>query len=247
MEPLYYLKDMRKNYGSRQVLAIDGLAIRGGCLYTLTGANGSGKSTLLHILAFLSPPTAGEVWFAGERADWNAASLLRLRRSVTLLHQDPYLFDESVSANVAFGLKVRGIAGREQHRLVDQALEMVGLTGFQKRKARELSGGEAQRVAMARSLAVRPQVLLLDEPLANVDKDTAELLERVIVALPELGTAVIMTTHDPEHPERLGGELIRLVAGELGGGPDSAAPILEKGENRPCRLLSRPAASSSTG
>lgn len=245
MEPLYHLKDLRKSYGSRDVLAIGELVIRAGSIYTLTGANGSGKSTLLNILAFLSPPTAGEVRFAGKPVAWNGPSLLRLRRSVTLLHQAPYLFDETVYANVAFGLKVRGIHGREQHRLVDEALAMVGLAGFQKRIARELSGGEAQRVAMARSLALRPQVLLLDEPLANVDQDTAELLERVIVALPEQGTSVVMTTHDPDHPLKLGGERIHLVSGRITEGPD-AAPPLNTGEEELCRLLKTPVKPSLT-
>jgi tungstate transport system ATP-binding protein len=213
MEPLYYLKDLRKSYGPREVLAIDELSIRAGCIYTLTGPNGSGKSTLLNILAFLSPPTAGEVWFAGAPAAWNGASLLMLRRNVTLLHQAPYLFDTSVRANIVFGLRTRGITGSEQRRRMDEALELVDLNGFQKRKARELSGGEAQRVALARALALRPKVLLLDEPLANVDRKCAELLEEVILALPARGTSVIISTHDPEHRQRFGSNRIHLVAG----------------------------------
>ena len=214
MEPLYHLKHLRKSYGPREVLAIDELSIRAGCIYTLTGPNGSGKSTLLDILAFLSPPTAGEVWFAGEPVTWNGASLLRLRKEVTLLHQAPYLFHTSVRANIAFGLRVRGITGAEQRRRVDEALEMVDLAGFQKRKARELSGGEAQRSALARALVVRPKALLLDEPLANVDRKSAELLEDVIIALPARGTSVIISTHDPEHRQRFGSNRIHLVAGK---------------------------------
>ena len=213
MEPLYHLKDLRKSYGPREVLAIDELAIRAGCIYTLTGPNGSGKSTLLNILALLSPPTAGAVWFAGEAVAWNGASLLRMRRDVTLLHQAPYLFDTSVRANIVFGLRARGITGQEQQRRVDEALELVDLAGFQKRKARELSGGEAQRVALARALALEPKALLLDEPLANVDRKSAELLEEVIIALPARGTSIIISTHDPEHRHRFGGNRIHLVAG----------------------------------
>lgn len=242
MKPLYHIKNLRKSYNSRDVLAIAELTIRPGCIHTLTGPNGSGKSTLLNILAFLSPPTAGEVWFEGKPVAWSNPSLLRLRKSVTLLHQAPYLFDESVHANIAFGLKVRGITGNEQHRLVDEALSMVRLSGFQKRKARELSGGEAQRVAMARALALKPHVLLLDEPLANVDRDTAELLEWVIAALPEQGTSVIMTTHDPEHPLKLGGERIHLVSGRIEEEPD-ATPQMRTGEEDICRPLKKPAAS----
>jgi tungstate transport system ATP-binding protein len=213
MEPLYALKGLRMTYGPREVLAIAELTVRPGCIYTLTGPNGSGKSTLLTILAFLSPPTAGEVRFEGEPVVWNGASMLRLRRQVTLLHQAPYLFDTSVRANIAFGLRVRGITGPEQRRRVDEALDLVDLAGFQKRRSRELSGGEAQRVALARALALGPKVLLLDEPLANVDHRSAELLEEVILSLPARGTSVIISTHDPEHRHRFGSDRIHLVAG----------------------------------
>ncbi len=213
MKTLYHLDSIRKNYGPRTVLDIPDLPIQAGKLYLLTGANGSGKSTLLSILALLSAPTSGTVTFDDRPVSWQNGSLLAARRRVTLLHQAPYLFNESVHANVAFGLRARGISGSEQQQLIEQALAMVELSGFQKRKARELSGGEAQRVAMARALAIRPEVLLLDEPLANVDRDTALLLERLIASLPERGTSVIMTTHDIGQPERLACERIHLVAG----------------------------------
>ncbi|AJE02730.1 ATP-binding cassette domain-containing protein [Geobacter pickeringii] len=215
MPPLYRLNAIRKKHGERTVLAIDDLALAAGKLYTLTGANGSGKTTLLTLLAFLDPPTSGELHFGGEPVRWTNGTLLPLRRQVTLLHQSPYLFNGSVFANVAFGLKVRGIRGDERRRRVEEALALVGLTGFDHRRARELSGGECQRVAMARALVLKPTVLLLDEPLANVDRETCELLERVIVSLPGSGTTVIMTTHDPEHPGRLGGERLHLVGGEF--------------------------------
>lgn len=219
MKILYHLDSIRKNYGQRTVLDIPDLPIHAGKLYLLTGANGSGKSTLLSILALLSAPTSGTVTFGDQPVSWQNGSLLAARRRVTLLHQAPYLFNESVHANVAFGLRARGISGSEQQQLIEQALAMVELSGFQKRKARELSGGEAQRVAMARALAIRPEVLLLDEPLANVDRDMALLLECLIASLPEQGTSVIMTTHDPGQPERLACERIHLVAGRLAPAP----------------------------
>ncbi len=215
MAPLYQLNSIRKRYGDREALVIDRLTVHEGRCSTLTGPNGSGKSTLLQILAFLIPPTSGELFFCGEPVAWQNSLLLRLRHEVTLLHQDPYLFTTSVRANIAFGLKARGISGAEQHRRVDEALEAVQLSGFQKRKARELSGGEAQRVAMARALALRPKVLLLDEPLANVDRKSAELLEELIVSLPARGTSVIIVTHDSEQSQRFGSDRIHLVAGRL--------------------------------
>jgi len=210
---MYRLQSIRKCYGSNVALDIEELTIAGGRLYTLTGANGAGKSTLLSILAFLDPPTSGEIFYAGKRVDRNHGSVEEYRRKVTLLHQSPYLFGGSVHDNVAFGMKVRGIPGEERRRIVDRALEGVGLQGFRDRKARELSGGEAQRVAMARALALKPEVLLLDEPLANIDRETTGWLETVIASLPAQGTTVVMTTHDPDHPGRLNGESIHLEGG----------------------------------
>lgn len=212
---MYRLRSIRKRYGSIIALDIEELTIAQGRLYTLTGVNGAGKSTLLNILAFLVPPTSGEIFYAGKRVDWNRDSVGEYRRKVTLLHQSPYLFGGSVHENVAFGLKIRGIQGEEQRRIVDRALDGVGLQGFRERKARELSGGEAQRVAMARALVLKPEVLLLDEPLANIDRETIGLLETVIASLPSQGTTVVMTTHDPAHLGRLNGESIVLEEGRI--------------------------------
>ena len=215
MTILYRLNSIRKCYGSSVVLDIDGLTIVDSRLYTLIGANGAGKSTLLNILAFLSPPTAGEIFYAGKRVDWNHGSVEEPRRKVTLLHQSPYLFEGTVHANVAFGLKARGIPGEDRRAIVEKALDIVGLQGFGDRKSRELSGGETQRVAMARALALKPEVLLLDEPLANIDRETTGLLEGVIASLPAQGTTVVMTTHNPEHPGRLNGDSIVLEGGRV--------------------------------
>ena len=215
MTELYRLESVTKRYGSNVAVDIEALTIAAGRLYTLTGANGAGKSTLLGILAFLTPPTTGEIFYAGERVDWKSDTVRNRRRMVTLLHQSPYLFGGTVFRNVAYGLKARGIAGETMLRAVDRALDTVGLDRFRDRDARELSGGEAQRVAMARALAQDPEVLLLDEPLANIDRETAMLLETVIATLPSRGTTVVMTTHDPDHPFRRNGGSIALERGKV--------------------------------
>ena len=212
---MYRLHSIRKCYGSNVALDIEELTIGEGRLYTLTGANGAGKSTLLNILAFLSPPTWGEIFYFGKRVDWNHGSMEEYRRKVTLLHQSPYLLGGTVYDNVAFGLKARGIPEKERQPIVEKALDIVGLPGFRDRKARERSGGEAQRVAMARALALEPEVLLLDEPLANIDRETAGSLETVIASLPARGTTVVLITHDPDQPERLNGESIVLTGGKV--------------------------------
>jgi len=209
------LQSIRKCYGSNVALDIEELTIGEGRLYTLTGANGAGKSTLLSLLAFLAPPTTGEIFYDGKRVDWNHGSVEGHRRKVTLLHQSPYLFGGTVYDNVAFGLKARGIQGEAQQRRVDKALDTTALQGFRDRKARELSGGETQRVAMARALALEPEVLLLDEPLANIDRETTGLLETVIASLPARGTTVVLITHDPDQRDRLNGESILLEGGKV--------------------------------
>lgn len=215
MRAIYRLNSIRKCYGSNVALDIEELTIAEGRLYTLTGANGAGKSTLLSILAFLAPPTSGEVFYDGKRVVRDPVSIVEYRRKVTLLHQSPYLFGGTVYDNVAFGLKARGVQGETRQRRVDKALDDVGLQGFRDRKARELSGGEAQRVAMARALVLEPEVLLLDEPLANIDRGTTGLLETVIASLPLRGTTVVLITHDPDQPDRLNGESIVLEGGKV--------------------------------
>lgn len=215
MPDLYTLHALTRHYGTRNVLDLEELSLKAGRIYTLTGANGAGKSTLLQILAFLLPPTSGAIAFRGEPVAWSNGGLQRLRKEVTLLHQSPYLFASSVAANIAFGLRARGIEGDRMRRRIAKALDMVGLAGFEGRRARELSGGETQRVAMARALALEPAVLLLDEPLANIDRESAIILDRLIPSLPAAGTTVILTSHDPQHADRLGSETIRLEAGRL--------------------------------
>ncbi len=215
MAPLYLLEAVRKAYDGRQALEVPSLAIPEGTFCSLTGPNGSGKSTLLGILAFLCPPSAGAVYFDGERVDWRERSLGPLRKEVTLLHQSPYLFEGSVGSNVAYGLRVRGIGGEAGRRRVKDALETVGLSGFGERRARAWSGGEMQRVALARALAISPRVLLLDEPLAGVDRESAELIRRVVYELPRRGTTVIAATHDPHGASRPGAMRLRLEGGRL--------------------------------
>lgn len=215
MEPLYRLESVRKSYGEKEALAISSLEIREGSFNLLTGPNGSGKTTLLSTLAFLLPPTSGELYYSGNLVEWKERGLVALRREATLLHQSPYLFEGTVFSNIAYGLKVRGVDGGTHGERVGKALEMVGLEGFGGRKARALSGGEMQRVALARALVLGPRVLLLDEPLAGVDRESAAVIRNVIAGLPAGGTTVIMATHDPERTGQYEGESIHLEEGRL--------------------------------
>ncbi|HSL99530.1 MAG TPA: ATP-binding cassette domain-containing protein [Candidatus Limnocylindria bacterium] len=217
MTPLYTLSSVTKRYNGSVALDIPALAIFEGTTYLLAGPNGSGKSTLLNILAFLAAPSSGTIEYAGREVDGKQSTLGRLRNEVTLLHQSPYLFDETVFANIAFGLRIRGIKGPPQRQRVEDSLAMVGLSGFGPRKAKALSGGESQRVALARALALSPRVLLLDEPFGNVDKETAGMLHGVIASLPGKGTTVVMATHDTSPQTLLKSQVIGLAEGKLTG------------------------------
>lgn len=212
---LVTLSDMDLGFADSFSLRIDHLALEPGRIYILSGPNGAGKSTLLNTLALLLRPRRGVIRFAGEEVSWSGAQLRRLRRRVTLVHQNPYLFSGTIQHNLAMGLALRGIYGYEQRRRIEESLAAVGLSDFAKRKARELSGGETRRVALARALALHPDMLLLDEPTANLDSTTIATFEQVIQGLPSQGITVVMASHDPGQPRRMGAELLRLGGGRL--------------------------------
>lgn len=218
--PLYRLESVTRRYDGVVALEIPALSIEEGRSYLVSGPNGAGKSTLLSLLAFLLPPSEGTLLYRGKRVSFGTPRAFRLRREVTLLHQSPYLFDDTVFGNIAFGLTARGTRGDELRRRVARALDTVGLGGFERRNARLLSVGEAQRVAMARALALSPRTLLLDEPLASVDRETAEILREVIAALPRTGTTVIMTTHGNENLAGAASEILRIENGRIEGSPE---------------------------
>lgn len=212
---LVTLNNMELGFADAFSLQIEHLALEPGRIYILSGPNGAGKSTLLNTLALLHRPRRGTLRFADEELNWSGAQLRRLRRRVTLVHQNPYLFSGSIQHNLAMGLSLRGIHGYEQRRRIEQSLAAVGLSGFAKRKARELSGGETRRVALARALALHPELLLLDEPTANLDSTTIATFEQVIQGLPSQGITVVMASHDPGQPRRMNAELLRLGGGRL--------------------------------
>jgi tungstate transport system ATP-binding protein len=241
MTAQFQLTSVRKRYGKRTALQIEELTIWPGRVYVLTGANGSGKTTLLHILAFLARPEDGEVAFSGQRVRWKQSELAALRKKVTLLHQSPYLFGGTVFSNVAFGLRLRNLSGDAVRRAVSESLDLVGLPGFAERNAAQLSGGETRRVALARALALKPEILLFDEPLANLDRHSSEVMERIMADLPGRGTTVVVATHDSGQCDRLGGEVIHLVDGRLEHEPGRREPCKEWETVDVCQPLTMPA------
>jgi tungstate transport system ATP-binding protein len=241
MTPHYRLTGIAKYYGDKLALELQSLTILPGRVYVLTGDNGSGKSTLLSILAFLSKPERGEVEFNGRKVEWKNAELHLLRRKVTLLYQSPYLFTGTVFGNIAYGLKLRGYKDEALQQRVSEALESVRLAGFELRNVRQLSGGEARRVALARALALQPEVLLFDEPLANLDRVSASVIDDIITVLPSQGTTAIVATHDPQQAARLGAETIRLVDNRLDRLPTENCMESRIHQVQTCRPLPKPA------
>ncbi|WDP89872.1 MAG: energy-coupling factor ABC transporter ATP-binding protein [Desulfobacter sp.] len=193
--PLYQLTGVSHFYGHKKVLEIDRLDIPQGAILGLSGPNGSGKSTLLKLLAFAMSPTQGQIYFKG-RPEHPMSP--RVRSRVSLLTQRPYLLKRTVLDNVVYGLKIRKDK-KELHRRAAEALDAVGLNfgEFKDRAWHQLSGGEAQRVAMAARLILHPRALLLDEPVASVDTQSAGLIRRASLAARDAwGCTLIIVSHD---------------------------------------------------
>ncbi|MDD3310626.1 ABC transporter ATP-binding protein [Pseudodesulfovibrio sp.] len=194
MSEILRLDNISQSYSGRNVLDVPGLALAPGQILGLAGPNGSGKSTLLRLIAQLEPPAAGKLQFLGRTVD---EADTESRRQVTLLTQEPYLLKRTVFANVAYGLKVRG--ERDVRPRVREALALVGLDPnvFAPRLWFELSGGETQRVALAARLVLRPRLLLLDEPTASLDSESAALIrDAVLAARDRDATAMVIASHD---------------------------------------------------
>ena len=217
MEPAYRLKNIEHSLGENFCLKVQQLDIDRDKIHVVSGPNGAGKSTLLRILALLLKPQQGALFFSGQPIDPAVSHQLSLRRKITLVEQSPYLLQESVSSNLAFGLKVRRVRRIEREQRIAETLPLVGLADFSHRAIKELSGGEVQRVALARALVLNPEVLLLDEPTANIDHDSLSGFEQLLRSLARNGMTIIMSTHDPAQAERLNGNLIRIQNGLVKG------------------------------
>jgi tungstate transport system ATP-binding protein len=213
---LFELRNLKKTYDGRTVLDLERLSLDRGKIISLLGPNGAGKTTLLEIMAFLSSPSSGEVWFDQEEVDFTASKLIHLRRKVVLVEQQSILFTTKVWKNVAFPLRIRGTPKARRERIVEDLLDLVGMGGFRHAKAHKLSGGETQRVAIARALACSPEVILLDEPTANVDVENQIAIERIIQEINQTkGISVIFTTHNMIQASRLADETVFLYEGKV--------------------------------
>jgi len=211
------LKRVYKKYD--RSLAIKGLSLRvkEGRVLSIIGPNGSGKTTLLRMMALLDEPTSGEIYWRGEEVDGSKRPALRGK--ITMVFQRSAIFSKTVYENVAYGLELRKLQRDEVRRRVMRALDLVGMGGYANRGARKLSGGEQQRIALARALALEPELLLLDEPTANLDPKSTAAIEGIIKEMRGEST-VVFATNNPFQAIRLANGVACLLSGNLIGEGD---------------------------
>ena len=213
---LYELHKLKKQFGQRTVLDISALTFAARKVYALIGPNGAGKTTLLNHLAFLDQPTSGVVKFHNKPVGYDQRKLVQLRRRVVLVDQAPILFSGTVWKNVEFGLRVRNVPRKERAIKISAALERVGMSGFAQTDSHGLSGGEVKRVALARALVLEPEVLLCDEPTANVDQQNQEVILKILEHANSMqNTSIIFSTHYLSQSRRLAHQTVLLQNGSV--------------------------------
>ncbi len=209
------LENIYKNYGDLQVLKDINLKIKKGTSTALVGPTGSGKTVLLRLIDLLEKPSSGTVYFEGTDANESNKRRLEIRRQMGMVFQKPLAFRGNVYDNVAFGLKIRGKT-KDMDKKIKDILEVIGLAGYEKRNALKLSGGETQRLALARVMITDPKILLLDEPTANLDPLSTGKMEELITKINnETETTILMTTHNLSQGQKLGDRMVILNNGHI--------------------------------
>lgn len=199
------ISNLRKSYDDRQVLDAKEGRVRNGSRTAIVGPNGAGKSTLLKIIAGLESPDEGTVLYNGNNQF--------PQMDVTLVFQKPYLISSTVEKNIAYPMKLRGFSPEQIEKRITELTEELNLSGFRKQKSWKLSGGETQKVALARALSFRPKLLLLDEPTANIDPYTTSEIERMLLSITD--TTIIMVTHNLAQARRVCDDIIMLHEGQI--------------------------------
>jgi len=216
--PLVEVQNLCKEYPGKKVLRGVNLRVQSGEIFAVIGPNGAGKTTLLRLLDLLDEPSSGTISFDGVRVDYSAKSRLALRRRMGMVFQQTVLFNMSAFDNVAYGLEIRGEDRRSIEKKAKETLELVQLAGFERKNALSLSGGEAQRVALAQALAIEPELLLLDEPTANLDPRSVSIIEEVLSGVNrERRATLVMTTHNMLQAENLAQRVAFLLDGKIEG------------------------------
>ncbi|HEX9015043.1 MAG TPA: ABC transporter ATP-binding protein, partial [Chloroflexota bacterium] len=212
---LVEVRDLVVKRDAVTVLEVPSLSVRRGEVLAVIGPNGAGKSTLLSVLAFLLSPAAGEIRFGGRLVS-RRDDLVRLRRRMAVVFQEPLLLDTSVRSNVESGLRIRGVDPRQAAVRSTTWMERFGVSALAERQARKLSGGEAQRVSLARAFALEPELLLLDEPFSALDAPTrASLFDDFERVLRESQITTLFVTHDRTEAMRLGDRIAVMLDGKV--------------------------------
>ena len=214
MSALLSIERLQKNFGARSLLDIQDLRIERASAYVLTGANGSGKSTLLRILSGLESADIVRMQFLGNDCALSPYPQ-KLRQTVVYVHQHPVMFSGSVAANIGYGLKARGMEAADMARRVEQAMDWAGVLHLRHSNTATLSGGEKQRIALARARVLTPALLLLDEPTANLDGAAREQVIALIPTLMQEGSSVVMACHDRDLIGLPGVQRLKLRDGRL--------------------------------
>jgi len=213
---LLEVRSLSKSIGPVEILSKINLTVERGEILGLIGPTGSGKTTLLRLVNLLDEPSSGRILFEGREVTGKPEKeQLRARRKMAMVFQKPVMFKASVEENVSYGLRVRGSVDATVREKVEEALAAVGLSGYEGRDANTLSGGETQRIALARALVLAPELLLLDEPTANLDPGSAASIDSLLQTLAKSRTAVILATHNMEQCRKLAGRVAVLQSGRL--------------------------------
>jgi tungstate transport system ATP-binding protein len=214
IEPTIQIRDLVIRRNGMEVLRIEALDIRRGEILTVVGPNGAGKSTLLLALARLVKLSQGEIIYAGKSLkQWDE---LAYRRKISFVFQSPLLMDMTVEQNVTLGLKFRGTPKEETRARAEKWMKQLGVEALSKRRAGQLSGGEAQRVSLARAFVLEPELLLLDEPFSALDPPTrAKLLDDLSMLLKEDGRTAVFVTHNLKEAAMMSHRIAVMVGGRL--------------------------------
>ncbi len=207
-------RDLTLYKANKEILRNINLSLKQGSRVGLVGPNGSGKSSLLKILSFLEPPTRGQIIFHGEK--YNHRIPLTIRRKIGMVFQEPLLLNTTVHDNVAVGLRMRGLPRLEIQRRVQEWLERFGVARLELQQARTLSGGEAQRVSLARAFALEPEILFMDEPFSALDAPTKEgLLNDLVRILPSTQMTTLFVSHNFREIEQLTERALIMLRGGI--------------------------------
>ena len=208
--------NLKKSYNGKNVLYIKNLEIETGKITAIIGPSGAGKTTLLSLINGIERPDDGKIIFEGEELSFSNSYSKEAIKRMAMVFQKPVMFNTSVYKNIAYGLKIRGIENEKINNRISEAASWMGISNILKQKAMTLSGGEAGRVSVARAMIMKPDLLLMDEPTANLDPANVSIIEGMVVkACKEYGATVIIVTHNMFQARRLADNIVFMLGGQV--------------------------------